>query len=74
MKIFGSDMGFISDGIMITVMVSGFITGMLCMLCLSIGEDRGFQRGYIAALDDARQGKPAKYKLVQVAEKWEQVR
>jgi hypothetical protein len=73
-KIFGSYMGFISDVIMITVIVSCFITGMLCMLCLSIGEDRGFRLGYIAALDDIRQGNPAKYKLVQVAEKWVEVK
>ena len=58
---------------MILILLFVFI-GVPCMVCFSNGEEEGFRAGYIAALDDARQGKPAKYKLVQVAEKWEQVR
>ena len=30
----------------------------------------GFEKGYTTALDDIRLRKPAKYKLVQTAEKW----
>lgn len=30
----------------------------------------GFEKGYTTALDDIRLGKPARYKLVQTAEKW----
>lgn len=33
----------------------------------------GFEKGYTTALDDIRLGKPAKYKLVQAAEKWVEV-
>lgn len=40
----------------------------------TIGRAFGFEEGYTAALDDARLGKPAKYKLVQTAEKWVEVR
>lgn len=39
----------------------------------TIGRAFGFKDGYTAALDDARFGKPAKYKLVQTAEKWVEV-
>jgi hypothetical protein len=38
-----------------------------------VGFTRGEKQGYIQALDDARLGKPAKYKLVQTAEKWVEV-
>lgn len=58
---------------MILILLFVFI-GLPCMVFFSIGEEQGFREGYIAALDDVRQGKPAKYKLVQVAEKWEQVK
>ncbi len=58
---------------MILILLFVFI-GLPCMVFFSIGEEKGFRSGYIAALDDARQGKPAKYKLVQVAEKWVEVK
>lgn len=40
---------------------------------VGVGFACGEKHGYIAALDDARLGKPAKYKLVQTAEKWVEV-
>ena len=40
----------------------------------TIGRSFGYQEGYTEALDDARLGKPAKYKLVQTTEKWVEVR
>ena len=39
-----------------------------------VGFTCGEKRGYTAALDDARLGKPAKYKLVKTAEKWVEVK
>lgn len=47
--------------------VFGYLVGF------AFGDSEGFRSGYIAALDDARLGKPARYKLVQIAEKWEEV-
>lgn len=40
----------------------------------AFGYGKGREKGYTDALDDARLGKPAKYKLVQTAEKWVEVR
>jgi hypothetical protein len=40
---------------------------------IMVGFTWGEKHGYTAALDDARLGKPAKYKLVQAAEKWVEV-
>lgn len=55
-----------------------------CVLCILVllgillffipGCIVGERQGYIQALDDARLGKPAKYKLEQTAEKWVEVR
>lgn len=46
---------------------------VLCGVPCLIGYRLGMDKGYIQALDDARLGKPAKYKLVQTAEKWVEV-
>lgn len=40
---------------------------------VTAGYAKGWERGYISALDDARLGKPARYKPVQTAEKWVEV-
>ena len=47
--------------------IFGYLVGV------AFGSDKGFRSGYIQALDDARLGKPARYKLVQTAEKWVEV-
>lgn len=39
----------------------------------AMNKDTNWKDGYVTALDDARLGKPAKYKLVQTAEKWVEV-
>ncbi|MBO7330056.1 MAG: hypothetical protein J6W00_14940 [Lentisphaeria bacterium] len=51
----------------VAVLVAFTLLGFL------VGYDKGQEKGYTAALDDARLGKPAKYKLVQTAEKWVEV-
>lgn len=38
------------------------------------GYKDGYKGGYTQALDDIRLGKPSKYKLVQTAEKWVEVK
>lgn len=40
---------------------------------VTAGYAKGWERGYTAALDDARLGKPARYKLVETAKKWVEV-
>lgn len=45
----------------------------LALIGFAVGLGVGFKNGYTAALDDARLGKPARYKLVQTAEKWVEV-
>lgn len=57
--------GDILVGIAVLLAV-GFVSFML-------GYDKGHEKGYTDALDDIRMGKPAKYKLVQTAEKWVEV-
>ena len=52
------------------ILLLAIITSPVWVTCI---YDRAYKRGYIQALDDARRGKPAKYKLVQVAEKWVEV-
>ena len=42
------------------------------MLCFSY--DLGKESGYKECLDDARLGKPPKYKLVETAKKWERIK
>lgn len=59
-------------------MKSGCVISLVCLAVavfaiFTIGRASGFEAGYTAALDDARLGKPAKYKLVQTAEKWVEV-
>lgn len=46
---------------------------LLCGVPFVIGCRIGMDKGYIQALDDARLGKSAKYKLVETAEKWVEV-
>ena len=47
-----------------------FFTICLGLLMFVPGCIIGERRGYIAALDDIRQGNTPKYKAVQVGEKW----
>lgn len=46
---------------------------LAAFVSVTAGYAKGWESGYISALDDARLGKPAKYKLVQTAEKWVEV-
>lgn len=39
-----------------------------------INKDTNWRDGYVTALDDIRLGKTPRYKLVQTAEKWVEVR
>ena len=52
------------------VLLLALITAPVWVSCI---YDRAYKRGYTQALDDARLGKPARYKLVQTAEKWVEV-
>ena len=47
---------------------------VLCGIPFFIGYGIGEGKGYIKALDDIRLGKTPRYKLVQTAEKWVEVR
>lgn len=57
-----------------------FEKGLVALICLGVTMVAfvfsvifyhvGFEEGYTVALDDIRLRKPAKYKLVQTAEKW----
>lgn len=44
------------------------------LMGFAMNKDTNWKDGYLTALDDIRLGKPAKYKLVQTAEKWVEVR
>ena len=49
------------------------IVSILIIITFLVGYFCGKDNGYKECLDDIRQGKPAKYKLVQTAEKWVEV-
>jgi hypothetical protein len=58
--------------------IIGILAGMAFLFLFAffgfaVGYGIGQEKGYTAALDDVRLGKPAKYKLVQTAEKWVEV-
>lgn len=61
--------GCLGEGIGILIFIL-FVLGAVC--CFSY--DFGKEAGYKECLDDARLGKPPKYKLVETAKKWERVK
>jgi hypothetical protein len=61
-------------GEVIINVIAGIVTLLAFVFCgFAFGYDRGYEKGYTEALDDARLGKPARYKLVQISEKWVEV-
>ena len=57
------------DGCLLPVIVFS----ILFIIPFLVGYFFGKDNGYKECLDDIRMGKPAKYKLVQTAEKWVEV-
>lgn len=57
--------GCIGTGIAILFFILFVLASMLCT-----GYAIGKESGYKECLDDARLGKPPKYKLVEVSKKW----
>lgn len=57
--------GCLGEGIVILIFILFVLGAMFC-----IGYDFGKEAGYKECLDDARLGKPPKYKLVEVSKKW----
>lgn len=60
--------------VIIDLIVGAAVMLVLVFCGFLAGYDKGHEKGYTDALDDARLGKPAKYKFVQAAEKWVEVR
>jgi hypothetical protein len=54
-------------GAILAIAIGAFL---VVFVSVTAGYAKGRERGYTAALDDARLGNPPKYKLVQTAEKW----
>ena len=44
------------------------------LMGVAINKDTNWRDGYVTALEDIRLGKTPRYKLVQTAEKWVEVR
>jgi hypothetical protein len=55
------------------IVATALAVATVILIGFAVGYGIGLKKGYIAALDDARLGKPAKYKLVKTAEKWVEV-
>lgn len=57
----------------VVVAIIIFVSAIRGLVFIAVYEF-GAEAGYKECLDDARLGKPAKYKLVETAKKWERVK
>ena len=60
--------------IIIGILIGMAVLFLFAFFGFAVGYSIGEKKGYTDALDDARLGKPARYKLVQTAEKWVEVK